>query len=161
EHNWEKYDWGYTPPVPERLYQGPFPQYGPAAVVPDIDVWMVTTPSQEIVSNYGMGFIVYGSDDTGPLKVPGESQEKTLEDLIKLPFVQKVYLRPNWREVQKQPGRLDFAEWWKIGFRVQLENPDWPEPGMPDFLLGKVPYVKLKGEWKGNPSEMRYKKDNS
>lgn len=173
EHNWEKYDWGYTPPVPDRLYQGPFPQYGSAAVVPDSDVWMVTTPSQEVVSNYGMGFIVYGSDDTGPLKVPGESQEKTLEDLIKLPWVQKVYLRPNWREVQKQPGRLDFAEWWKIafdlarrydkkiGFRVQLENPDWPEPGMPDFLLGKVPYVKLKGEWKGNPSEMRYKKDNS
>jgi hypothetical protein len=49
----------------------------------------------------------------------------------------------------------DFPEWWKttfdlarrygkpIGFRVQLENPDVPDPGMPDFLLGKVPYVKL------------------
>ena len=112
------------------------------------------------------------SDDTGPLHVPGQTQEQTLEDLIKLPFVQKVYLRPNWREVQKQPGRLDFPEWWKItfdlarrydkriGFRVQLENPDVPDPGMPDFLLNKVPYVKLKGEWKGNPAEMRYKKDN-
>jgi hypothetical protein len=86
--------------------------------------------------------------------------------------VQKVYLRPNWREVQKQPGRLDFPEWWKIafdlsrrygktiGFRVQLENPDVLEPGMPDFLLNKVPLVKLKGEWKGNPAETRYKKDN-
>jgi len=31
---------------------------------------------------------------------------------------------------------------------------------MPDFLLNKVPYVKLKGEWKGNPAEMRYRKDN-
>ena len=31
---------------------------------------------------------------------------------------------------------------------------------MPDFLLNKVPTVKLKGEWKGNPAEMRYKKDN-
>ena len=151
EHNWDKYDWGSGPAVPDRLYQGPFPQYGPCAVVPDSDVSMITAPSREIVPNYGMGLVAYLSDDTGPLVVPGESQEKTLEDLVKLPFVQKVYLRPNWREVQKQPGRLDFPEWWKIafdlsrrygkpiGFRVQLENPDVPEPGMPDFLLNKVP----------------------
>jgi len=172
EHNWYKYDWGSGPPVPDRLYQGPFPQYGPCAVVPDSDVAMVTTPSQEIVGNCGMGLIAYASDDTGPLHVAGQSQEQTLEDLIKLPFVQKVYLRPNWREVQQRPGRLDFPEWWnitldlakrynkRIGFRVQLENPDWPGPGVPDFLLDKVPYVKLKGEWKGNPAEMRYRKDN-
>ena len=106
---------------------------------------MITSPSPEIVANYGMGLVAYLSDDTGPLVVPGESQEKTLEDLVKLPFVQKIYLRPNWREVQKQPGRLDFPEWWKIafdlsrrynkpiGFRVQLENPDVPEPGMWQF----------------------------
>src|SRR5436190_19627884 len=172
EHNWDKYDWGSGPEVPDRLYQGPFPQYGPCAVVPESAVWMFTSPSREIVSNYGVGLVAYLSDDTGPLHVPGQTQEQTLEDLIKLPFVQKVYLRPNWREVQKQPGRLDFAEWWKIafelarrydkaiGFRVQLENPDVPEPGMPDFLLNKVPTVKLKGEWKGNPAEMRYRKDN-
>jgi hypothetical protein len=172
EHNWDRYDWGGGPPVPDRLYQGPFPQYGPCAVIPDSDVWMITSPSKEIVNNYGMGFIVYVSDDTGTPRVPGQSMERTLEDLIKLPFAQKVYLRPNWREVQKQPGRLEFAEWWKVsldlarqynkpvGFRVQLENPDVPEPGMPDFLMNKVPYVKLKGEWKGNPAEMRYKKDN-
>jgi hypothetical protein len=172
EHNWDKYDWGSGPPVLDRLYQGPFPQYGPCAVVPDSDVSMITSPSREIVSNYGMGLIVYLSDDTGPLKVPGQAQEQTLEDLVKLPFVQKIYLRPNWREIQKQPGRLDFPSWWniafdlgrrydkQIGFRVQLENPDVPDPGMPDFLLNKVPYVKLKGEWKGNPAEMRYRKDN-
>jgi hypothetical protein len=172
EHNWDKYDWGSGPPVPDRLYQGPFPQYGPCAVVPDSDVSMITSPSREIVSNYGMGLIVYLSDDTGPLNVPGQTQEQTLEDLVKLPFVQKVYLRPNWREIQRQPGRLDFPSWWKIafdlarrydkriGFRVQLENPDVPDPGMPDFLLNKVSYVKLKGEWKGNPAETRYKKDN-
>jgi hypothetical protein len=172
EHNWDKYDWGPGPAVPDRLYQGPFPQYGPASVIPDSDVSMITSPSRDIVANYGMGMVAYLSDDTGPLEVSGESQEKTLEDLVKLPFVQKVYLRPNWREVQKTRGRLDFAEWWKtafelakrydkqIGFRVQLENPDVAGPGMPDFLLGHVPYVKLKGEWKGNPAEMRYKKDN-
>ena len=171
EHNWDKYDWGAGPTVPDRLYQGPFPQYGPGAVVPDSDVAMVTTPSKDIVSNYGMGLIVYVSDDTGPLEIPGQSTEKTLEDLIKMPFVQKIYLRPNWREVQKRPGRLDFPEWWKItfdlgrrydkqiGFRVQLENPDVAYPGIPEFLMDKVPYVKLKGQWKGNPAETRYKKD--
>jgi hypothetical protein len=172
EHRWYNYDWGSSLPVPDRLYQGPFPQYGPGAVVPESDVWMVTSPSKDIVPNFGMGLTVYASDDTGPLSVPGQTMEKTLEDLIKLPFTQKVYIRPNWREVQKQPGRLEFPEYWKttfdlarrydkrVGFRVQLENPDVPYPGMPEFLIDKVPYVKLKGEWKGNPAEMRYRKDN-
>ena len=54
EHNWDKYDWGSGPPVSDRLYQGPFPQYGPGAVVPDSDVVMITSPSKDIVSNYGM-----------------------------------------------------------------------------------------------------------
>jgi hypothetical protein len=172
EHNWDRYDWGAGPVVPDRLYQGPFPQYGPAAVVPESDVAMVTTPSREIVPNFGMGLTVYASDDTGTLQVPGQSLERTLEDLIKLPIAQKVYVRPNWRDVQKRPGRLDFPEWWRIvfdlarrydkrvGFRVMLENPDFPDPGVPDFLLDKVPYVRLKGEWKGNPAQMRYRKDN-
>src|SRR5579863_4667221 len=31
EHNWDKYDWGSGPPILDRLYQGPFPQYGPCA----------------------------------------------------------------------------------------------------------------------------------
>lgn len=35
EHSWYNYDWGSAPAVPGRLYQGPFPQYGPAAVVPE------------------------------------------------------------------------------------------------------------------------------
>jgi len=40
EHNWDKYDWGAGLSVPDRLYQGPFPQYGPCAVVPESGVWM-------------------------------------------------------------------------------------------------------------------------
>jgi hypothetical protein len=172
EHNWEKYDWGAGPEVKDRLYQGPFPQYPPAAVVPDSDVVMVTTPSKEITPNYGMGLVVYVSGDTGPPRLPGESLEKSIEDLVKIPFTQKIYIRPNWREVQNKPGKLDFPDWWQItldlakrynkrvGFRVMLENPDVPEPGMPDFLMEKVPYVKLKGEWKGNPAQTRYKKEH-
>jgi len=33
KHNWEKYDWGSWPEVKDRLCQGPFPRYPPAAVV--------------------------------------------------------------------------------------------------------------------------------
>jgi hypothetical protein len=172
EHNWEGYDWTTEPEVRDRLYQGPFPQYGPGAVVPESDVIMVTTPSKDIVPNYGMGLTVYVSGDTGPPRLAGESLEKSLEDLVKLPFTQKVYIRPNWRDVQKRPGRLDFPDWWQItfdlartydkrvGFRIMLENPDFPEPGMPPFLMEKVPYVKLKGEWKGNRNEVRYTKEH-
>jgi hypothetical protein len=143
EHNWEGYDFGAGPPVGDRLYQGPFPQYSTDAVVPSSDVVMVTTPSMEIVPNYGMGLVVYVSGDTGPPHLPGERLEKSLEDLVKIPFTQKIYIRPNWRDVQKNPGRLDLPDWWKItfdlaepynkrvGFRIMLENPDSPDPGMP------------------------------
>ena len=130
EHNWEKYDWGNGPDVKDRLYQGAFPQYGPAAVVPDSDVVMVTTPSKEIVPNYGMGLTVYVSGDTGPPRIPGETLEKSLQDLIKIPFAQKIYLRPNWRDVQKRPGKLDspvaegkdmsrFITWASISWRYE------------------------------------------
>jgi hypothetical protein len=56
EHNWDKYDWGSGPPVPDRLYQGPFPQYGPGAVVPGSDVVMVTTPCKDIVTCVAKNF---------------------------------------------------------------------------------------------------------
>jgi hypothetical protein len=91
----------------------------------------------------------------GPLNISGQTQEQTLEDLIKLPFVQKVLPPSQLARRPEQVRPADFPEWWKttfdlarrygkpIGFRVQLENPDVPDPGMPDFLLGKVPYVKL------------------
>jgi hypothetical protein len=59
---------------------------------------------------------------------------------------------PDWWKVT-----FDLAEQYnkRIGFRIMLENPDSPDPGMPEFLMSKVPYVKLKGEWKGNRSETR------
>lgn len=173
EHVWEQYPWGSGPEVHDRLYQGPFSNYGPGATAPGGDVVMATTPSNEIVPNFGMGLVVYVSGDTGPPRLPGERLEKSIEDLIALPFVQKVYLRPNWREVQQRPGRLDLPDWWRmtfditrrydkrVAFRIMLENPDFPEPGMPAFLMDKVPYVPLKGEWKGDPRQVRYRKKHA
>ncbi len=169
-HNWAGYDFGGGPAVKDRLNQGPFPQYPPEEVVPGSYVVMATTRSREIVPNYGMGLVVYVSGDLGPPRIPGESLEKSLEDLVKLPFVQKIYLRPDWRQVQSKPARLDFPEYWKItfdlarqygkqvAFRVMLENPDVPYPGVPEFLMDKIPYVKLKGEWKAPPGSVRARK---
>jgi len=169
-HNWEGYDFGSGPPVKDRLYQGPFPQYKPEMVVPGSDPVMATTPSEEIIPSYGMGLTVYISGDIGPPHIPGESLQKSIEDLVKLPFAQKIYLRPNWRDIQKRAGRLDFPEYWKVvfdlarqygkrvGFRIMLENPDIPEYGVPDFLANKIPYVQLKGEWKSRRSGVRYQK---
>jgi hypothetical protein len=54
-HNWKKYDFGSGPPVTDRLNQGPFPQYPPDAVIPTDEVVMATTPSEEVVPNYGKG----------------------------------------------------------------------------------------------------------
>jgi hypothetical protein len=173
EHDWESYPWGSGPAVPDRLYQGPFSNYGADATAPGGDVVMATSPSNAIVPNFGMGLIAYVSGDTGPPRIPGQSLERSIEDLIALPFVQKVYLRPNWREVQQKPGRLDYPDWWRItfdiarqynkriAFRIMLENPDFAEPGMPEFLMQKVPYVPLKGEWKGDPSQVRYRKKHA
>jgi hypothetical protein len=41
-----------------------------------------------------------------------------------------------------------------------LENPDFPEPGMPEFLMAKVPYVALKGEWKRHSVDTRATKEH-
>lgn len=171
-HNWEKYDFGSGPAVADRLYQGPFPQYPPEEVLPGSSVVMATTPSREVVPNFGMGLTVYISGDYWPPRTRGDSIAKYCEDLISLPYAQKIYIRLNWRDIQKQPGRLDFPEGWKItfdlarrynkriGFRIMLENPDFPEPGMPEFLMKKVPYVKLEGEWRRGSNDTRHQKEH-
>ena len=171
-HNWEKYDFGSGPVVNDRLNQGPFPIYEPEVVAPGSDVVMATNPSNKILKNFGMGLTVYISGDIGPPRIKGEKLEKSIEDLVKIPFVQKVYLRPNWRDIQTRPSQLDFPEYWKItfdiakqynkriGFRIMTENPDIPELGAPDFLINKIPYVSLKGSWKNSSSEIRNKKEH-
>ena len=62
-HNWDGYDWGTAPPVRDRLYQGPFPQYAPEEVLPGSEVVMATTPSDQVVPNFGMGLVTYVTGD--------------------------------------------------------------------------------------------------
>jgi hypothetical protein len=159
-HNFDHYDFGTGPPVSDRLYQGPFSSDD----YPSWNVVMALTPSREVVPNYGMGLIAYVCDEVGPAKKDGETLAQSLENVAKLPLGTKLYLRVNWRDVQRRPGKLDMCEHWKlafdlarqyhkrVGLRVMMSNPDIPDSSLPEFLRDKVPMVKL-GDWK---SRARY-----
>ena len=170
-HSWTGYDFGSGPKVTDRLYQGPFGVYAPD----DFHggwCFQTTSPGKQQINCMGMGLITYISGDFGAPHVPGESLETTLDKLFRFPLGTKVYIRPNWRHIQKREGRLDFDDYWKItmekslqygkrvGIRVMLNNPDILENALPDYVLKKVPLHKLKGEWKGNPSQVRYQHEH-
>jgi len=171
-HNWDKYDFGSGPPVKDRLNQGPFPEYAPEDLYPGGDVVMTTTPAEEVVPNFGRGLITYIAADSGTAEIVGDDKPKAIEELVRVPLGQKLYIRPTWREVQQQRGRLNFPEYWKVtldlarqhskrvAFRIQMRAPDYQEEALPDFVLEKVPMVKLEGEWRRDGkktfSEPRY-----
>jgi hypothetical protein len=155
-HNWGKYDFGSGPTVTERLNQGPFPQYPPDAVIPSDEVVMTTTPSEEVVPNYGKGLITYITADMGTEEIQSDNIPQAIEDLVRFPLGQQLYIRPTWREIQPRPGRLELPEYVKlvfelakkynkrVGFRIQMSAPDYKhQPALPDFVLDKVPTVKL------------------
>lgn len=155
-HNWDKYDFGSGPAVSDRLDQGPFPQYPPDAVIPTDDVVMTTTPSDEVVPNFGKGLITYITADMGTEEIKSENVSQAIEDLVRFPLGQQLYIRPTWREVQPHPGRLDFPDYIKlvfdlakknnkrVGLRIQMCAPDYTHaPALPDFVLEKVPKVDL------------------
>ena len=155
-HNWGNYDFGAGPTVSDRLNQGPFPQYPPDAVIPTDEVVMTTTPSGEIVPNYGKGLITYITADSGTEEIKSDNIPQAIEDLVRFPLGQQLYIRPTWREVQPRPGRLELPEYLKlvfdlakknnkrVGLRIQMSAPDYKhEPALPDFVLDKVPTVEL------------------
>ncbi|MBT9330326.1 twin-arginine translocation signal domain-containing protein [Paracidobacterium acidisoli] len=155
-HNWSKYDFGSGPAVKDRLNQGPFPQYPPDAVIPSDEVVMTTTPSDEVVPNYGKGLVTYITADMGTEEIKSDNVSKGIEDLVNFPLGQKLYIRPTWREVQPRPGRLELPDYVKlvfdlakksgkqVGLRIQMSAPDyWHAPALPDFVLERVPKVDL------------------
>lgn len=163
-HNFDGYSFGSGPQAADRLYQGPFSadEYASWQVV------MATTPSADVVPNFGMGLVTYMCDEVGPGQKAGESLAQSLENLARLPLGSKLYIRVNWKDLQTRPGRLDPCEHWKItfdlarrfqkrvGLRVMMSNPDVAGPTLPDFLLDKIPMVKL-GDWQGRTRyEPRY-----
>ncbi len=170
-HNWAGYDFGSGPEVPDRLYQGPFPQYAPENFYGG-EVIQYTTPGKQLLNCFGMGLTTYISGDLGAPHVEGESLETTIDKLFQFPLGTKVYIRPNWRHLQKRPGKLEPDDYWKItmekaaqygkrvGFRVMMNNPDIVENALPEFMLKKLKLYKLKGTWKGNPSQPRFQHDH-
>lgn len=170
-HTWQGHDFGSGPKVTDRLYQGPFGCYKPDDF---FGGWcfQTTMPGKQQINCAGMGMITYISGDLGAPIVPGKTLEETIDGLFKFPLGTKMYIRPNWRHIQKQEGKLDFDDYWKItmdksleygkrvGIRVMLNNPDILENALPDYVLKKVPLHKLKGEWKGNPSQPRFQHEH-
>ena len=155
-HNWGNYDFGSGPRASDRLNQGPFPQYPPDAVIPTDDVVMTTTFSEDVVPNYGMGLVTYITADSGTDEIKSDNIPQAIEDLVRFPLGQLLYVRPTWREIQPRPGRLELPDYLKlvlalakqtnkrIGFRVQMCAPDYThEAALPDFVLDKVPKVDL------------------
>src|ERR1700685_3491151 len=155
-HNWGNYDFGSSPQVTDRLNQGPFPQYPPDAVIPTDDVVMTTTSSNDSVPNYGKGLVTYITADSGTEEIKADNIPQAIEDLVRFPLGEQLYIRPTWREVQARPGRLELPDYLKlvlalakthnkrVGFRIQMCAPDYTHAAaLPDFVLDKVPKVDL------------------
>ena len=155
-HNWGNFNFGSGPQVADRLNQGPFPQYPPDAVIPTDDVVMTTTSSEDAVPNYGKGLVTYVTADSGTDEIKSDNIPQAIEDLVRFPLSQQLYIRPTWREVQPRPGRLELPDYVKlvldlakknnkrIGLRIQMCAPDYKhEAALPDFVLEKVPKVDL------------------
>ena len=155
-HLWQGYDFGSGPSVGQRLNQGPF----------DIDQdqgWqtvLFTTPSEQPLRNPGLGLIGYSWEENGPsvaARAGKETLEQHVEKISSLPFVDVLYIRCDWRNVQSRPGRLDLDPVWqltldaarrkglRVAFRVQLSNQSF-QPGqvaLPEFLRDRIPLVKI------------------
>ena len=144
------------PAVAGRLDQGPF------GIAQDEGWYTVetTTAASGLVRNFGLGLVGYTWEENGPALDVREGRtalEPAVEALASLPFVDLLYIRCDWRDVQSRPGRLDLHPVWaatrdaarrhglRFGFRVQLSNPEiQPERlALPDFLQPRVPLVTL------------------
>ncbi len=154
--HWDRYDFGAAPKVRDRLNQGPFG-------IEQDEGWytvLVTSPSDKPVKNYGLGLVGYAWEESGPSLAAREGREtleQHVEKLSSLPFVDVIYIRCDWRDVQTRPGRLNLHPVFKltleaarrhdlrVGFRIQMSNAEG-QPGrlaLPDFLQEKVPLVKI------------------
>jgi len=87
----------------------------------------------------------------GTDEIKSDNIFQAIEELVRFPLGQQLYIRPTWREVQPRPGPLDFPDYLKlvldlakknnkrIGLRIQMSAPDYTHaPALPDFILEKV-----------------------
>jgi hypothetical protein len=155
DHMWQGYDFG-CPQVTNRLDQGPF------GVTQDQGWFTIftTQPSREHIRNFGGGFVGYTWEENGPA-LPVQCGQQKLEDAVEkmasLPYMDVLYIRCDWRDVQSSPGKLQLSPVWEatfdaakrhnlgVGFRIQLSSPNiQPQKlSLPDFLKDKVPVVNI------------------
>ncbi|HET9405626.1 MAG TPA: hypothetical protein VFO39_00150 [Candidatus Sulfotelmatobacter sp.] len=155
DHLWEGYQFG-SPQVANRLDQGPFG-------IDQDQGWFTifaTHPSRDHIRNFGAGLVGYTWEENGPalgVQCGRDTLEQSVEKMASLPFVDVLYIRCDWRDVQKGPGKLTLSPVWDmtfdaakrhnlgVGFRIQLSSPNiQPQQlSMPDFLQDKVPIVNI------------------
>jgi hypothetical protein len=155
-HNWTNYDFGAGPEVTDRLNQGPF------GIEQDAGWYtvLVTSQSTKPLKNPGLGLMGYTWEEGGPslaARAGTESLEQHVEKIASLPFVDLLYMRCDWRDVQNAPGKLNLHPVFaltldaakrhnlRVAFRVQMSNTEG-QPGrlaLPDFLQKEVPLVKI------------------
>ena len=147
---------------------------------------MNTTTSERPLRNPGFGLLGYTWEESGPSIAVREGRQ-TLEDHVEkmasLPFVDVLYIRCDWRNVQQRAGRLDLDPVWdltldaakrhglRVAFRVQSSNSTFQpkQLALPEFLRARVPMVaigpmgkfgdtdsSISGKEKGNWMEPRY-----
>jgi hypothetical protein len=101
-HEWEV----FLPPVPhvnEPLDPGPFDKFLPAD--PGVgQVVMMTSATDEYVPNWGMGYQVYALEERGAPPIENEEPAESVRKLAEIPFASNIYMRLDWRDIQKSPG---------------------------------------------------------
>jgi hypothetical protein len=155
DHLWEGYKFR-SPQVTNRLDQGPF------GITQD-EGWFTiftTQPSRDHIRNFGTGLVGYTWEENGPalaVSCGRETLEQSIETMASLPFVDVLYIRCDWRDVQTRPGQLNLSPVWEatfdaakhhnlgVGFRIQMSSPNiQPQRlSIPDFLREKVPIVNI------------------
>lgn len=122
-------------------------------------------PAIGAVPNPGMGIMGFVNSDHMTASYPGPDAEqrrgklltldrKTFDRLVNLPYNDNLYLRYEWRDVQKQKGKLALPDPWKwtleasekLGkrwsFRIMNHMPQsLANNGLPEFLQGKLKMV--------------------
>lgn len=155
DHMWEGYKFG-APQVRNRLDQGPFG-------ISQDDGWytiFATQPSRQHIRNFGTGLVGYTWEENGPaltVQCGRETLEQSVGKMASLPFVDVLYIRCDWRDVQTSPGKLSLSPVWeatfdaakrhnlRVAFRVQLSSPNvQPQKlSLPDFLREKIPVANI------------------
>jgi hypothetical protein len=169
DHMWEGYPFP-SPQVTDRLDQGPFG-------IDQDEGWFTifaTQPSRDHIRNFGAGLVGYTWEENGPalgVQCGRETLEQSVEKMASLPFVDVLYIRCDWRDVQTGPGKLNLSPVWDItfdaakrhnlgvAFRIQLSSPNiQPQKlSLPDFLQDKVPIVNIGNKSKEHQAKFDFR----